>query len=66
MIFHTHYFKESKNDKDIIYCHCGEVKDIHKHIWEFNTSLVKTESPNSVIGRTLKCKICGQLKNFYI
>ena len=59
MLFHTHYFKPSEKDPEILYCHCGQTKDIHRHIWEEIANLVRADK---IKGTVLKCKICGDLK----
>lgn len=67
-IFHTHFFKESQKDPEILYCHCGAIRDLHRHIWEMN-SIITEQAPSFTtgkrnIGRILKCQICGELKGF--
>jgi len=33
-MFHKHNFKQHTTQKDIIFCECGKVKNVHQHIWE--------------------------------
>lgn len=64
-MFHTHFFTQSEKDPEILYCRCGETKDIHRHLW-VESHQIETESiiTNNVIriSKVLKCKICGDMK----
>lgn len=62
-MFHTHFFKESLKDPEIIFCHCGETRDLHRHIWEAYENI---SSAGIKIGKVLRCKICGDLKEFSV
>lgn len=59
-MFHSHYFKPSDKDPEIIYCHCGSIKDIHRHIWEHWGEAKGYFTGMAVI---LKCKVCGEMKS---
>ncbi len=68
-LFHSHYFSPSDKDKEILYCPCGETKDIHRHIWEVFSEINELsqlfQEGKRKIGNRLKCKICGELKTSY-
>jgi hypothetical protein len=63
MIFHTHYFKPSEKNSEILYCTCGDTKDIHRHLWELHREIISNYS-GKVIGNVKKCSVCGEHKNF--
>jgi len=68
-MFHTHLFTPSERDPSILYCRCGETKDIHRHEWEPGETVSKTNLTNDKryeIGKILRCKVCGELKEFRI
>jgi len=69
-MFHTHHFTPSDKDPDILYCRCGAMKDLHRHVWEEYLVIKKPKSTNTTelinIGFCRKCSICGELKNFYV
>ena len=69
-LFHTHFFKESQKDPEILFGHCGETRDLHRHVWEMDALITEKSSAYAEghrnIGRTLKCKICGKLEVFEI
>lgn len=62
-IFHSHNFVPSSSNPAIIYCKCGQIKDLHQHFWSENGVLTENRlTGNAVIGQALKCTICGDLK----
>ncbi len=62
-MFHTHLFTPSEKDSDILYCRCGQTRDLHRHIWEEVDDIFKMRlGEKHTIGRLLKCKVCGDLK----
>ena len=62
-IFHKHNFKESKDNKYIIFCECGKYIDIHSHIFEkLSDTVDENNIPDGVFA---KCKICGIYKTFF-
>ena len=62
-LFHTHFYNPSEKDPEILWCYCGATKDLHRHVWEFYNRI--TGERDTAIGDTLKCKVCGDLKNHY-
>jgi hypothetical protein len=64
MLFHQHKFQESSHDKEMIFCFCGKVKDIHRHKWELYTTI--TNTIYGIEGKMCKCSSCGELKTFRI
>ncbi len=63
MLFHTHLYQPSEKDSEILYCMCGAVKDIHRHIWEESREILEL---GKIKGFILKCKICGEIKNHFV
>jgi hypothetical protein len=64
-IFHKHNFKESKDNKYIIFCECGKYIDIHSHIFEKVGGLQRDGNHKEDSGVFTKCKICGIYKSFF-
>ena len=58
---HKHNFIESTNDKEMLFCTCGKVKDIHRHKWE-QYRIVENKLHEEV-GLILTCSTCGVLLN---
>lgn len=67
-IFHKHEFKESNNDKDIIFCTCGKFKNIHTHNWieDRRNSIESYKGYITGYISVMKCTKCGELKSFQI
>lgn len=66
-MLHGHNFKESTTDPQILFCECGEIKDLkpitppHEHKWEKENNI--TRKDGGVTGFVLKCEKCGERKN---
>lgn len=63
MLFHTHFYQETKANPQVIFCKCGSVKNLHQHKWE-KTDINITDRNNVKHGLVLKCTGCGELKRF--
>lgn len=67
-MFHKHYFIHAVTAEKL-FCRCGLIKDIHRHIWEFYKEAEKQNTLiNCIIERIfiLRCTKCGDLKNHVI
>lgn len=63
-MFHKHTFLQSEVP-EMLYCPCGETKDLHRHNWEKEEKILDSRS-KAQIGLLLRCSICGELKNHEI
>ena len=66
-MFHTHCFLVSDKDPEMLYCHCGAVKDIHRHIWDIHATITdkypfRISSERRITGYIMRCRVCGELK----
>jgi len=65
--FHKHLFVPSA-DPMILYCHCGQTKDLHRHEWENHSKITELnpafKEGQRNIGWMMRCKVCGELKAF--
>lgn len=60
--FHTHYFYQS-DVPEILTCHCGQTRDIHRHEWERTGEEIVGVTSRNITGIVLRCTRCGALHN---